>query len=63
VEPVLSFSEAVNHLQIQAREMITDVPRTDGSTQRQISSPFKFSDYKLEYKHVGSKRGEHNMEI
>ncbi|GAB3792212.1 CaiB/BaiF CoA transferase family protein [Virgibacillus kimchii] len=63
VEPVLSFSEAVNHPQIQARNMITEVPKPDGSMQRQISSPLKFSNYEQEYKHVGAKRGEHTMEV
>jgi crotonobetainyl-CoA:carnitine CoA-transferase CaiB-like acyl-CoA transferase len=63
VEPVLSFSEAVNHSQIQARNMITEVPREDGTAQQQISSPFKFSAYQQEYKHVGTERGEHTMEI
>ncbi|MFA1820227.1 CaiB/BaiF CoA transferase family protein [Virgibacillus oceani] len=63
VEPVLRFSEAVNHPQIQARNMITEVPRKDGSAQQQISSPFKFSEYQQKYKHVGTKRGEHTTEI
>lgn len=62
VEPVLKFSEAVNHPQIQARKMVTEVPKQNG-TQRQISSPFKFSGYKQQYKHVGAERGEHTMEI
>jgi crotonobetainyl-CoA:carnitine CoA-transferase CaiB-like acyl-CoA transferase len=63
VEPVLSFSEAVNHPQIQARNMITKVPREDGTKQQQISSPFKFSDYQQKYKHTGTRRGDHTMEI
>ncbi|WP_164217225.1 CaiB/BaiF CoA-transferase family protein [Virgibacillus sp. YIM 98842] len=63
VEPVLSFSEAVNHSQIQARNMITEVPKSDGDMQRQISSPFRFSEYQQKYKHIGAKRGEHTIEI
>ena len=63
VEPVLNFSEAVNHPQIQSRNMITEVPREDGTKQQQISSPFKFSDYQQKYKHTGTRRGDHTMEI
>ncbi len=33
VEPVLSLSEAVEHPQLKARELVTQVPRGDGSTQ------------------------------
>ena len=32
VEPVLSLGEAVRHPQLQARELVTEVPRGDGTT-------------------------------
>lgn len=63
VEPVLNFEEASNHQQISAREMIVEVPKGDGTTQKQIASPFKFDDRKPTYHHVGAKLGEHTEEI
>lgn len=63
VEPVLTFPEACEHPQIQAREMIIDVPKKDGTTQKQIASALKFDKYQPEYKFVGAKLGEHNEEI
>lgn len=44
VEPVLSLSEAVEHPQLKARELVTQVPRPDGSTQAQMACPLKFSE-------------------
>lgn len=63
VEPVLTFPEACEHPQIQAREMLVDVPKKDGTTQKQIASAFKFNQHEPVYKHVGAKLGEHNEEI
>ena len=58
VELVLEFPEAMEHQHFKDREMITDVPTSDGATQKQIASPFKFSKCKAEYRHVGVKIGE-----
>ena len=58
VELVLEFPEAMEHQQFKAREMITDVPAPDGSSQKQIASPFKFSGSKPEYLHIGVELGE-----
>lgn len=63
VEPVLTFPEASEHPQLQARQMIVDIPKKDGSTQKQIGSAFKFNNHEPVYKHVGAKLGEHNEEI
>lgn len=63
VEPVLHFSEAVNHPQLQARKMVINVPKSDGSIQRQIASPIKTSTYHPNYRHVGGKRGQNTMEV
>jgi len=41
VEPVLSLSEAVEHPQLKVRELVTQVPRPDGSTQAQMACPLK----------------------
>ena len=43
VEPVLSLAEAAEHPQIQARQMVVDVPTPDGKTQKQLACPIKFS--------------------
>lgn len=63
VEPVLTFSEASEHPQLKAREMIVEVPKKDGTTQKQIACPIKFSAGKAQYKHVGSLLGEHTEEV
>lgn len=42
VEPVLSIAEAAAHPQIQARGMIRDVDRGDGTLQKQIGCPIRF---------------------
>lgn len=43
VEPVLTLSEAAEHPQLKARNMVIEVARQDGSHQRQIGHPIKFS--------------------
>ena len=63
VEPVLTFPEACEHPQFVEREMIVDIPKNDGTTQKQIGSAFKFGGKRPIYKHVGAKLGEHNEEI
>lgn len=63
VEPVLRFHEAVEHPQIIARNMIVDVPRNDGTSQRQIASPIKSTAYKQEYKYIGGTRGANTLEV
>lgn len=59
VEPVLTFAEAVEHPQIQAREMVVDVPKSDGSSRKQLAFPIKFSTKSAEYRVIGGKLGEH----
>lgn len=63
VEPVLTFAEASEHPQLSAREMIVEVPKSDGTKQRQIASPFKFSSNNPVYSHTGPGLGEHNVEV
>lgn len=63
VEPVLTFPEACEHPQIQARNMIVDVPKKDGTTQKQIGTAIKFSDVEPVYQYIGTKIGEHTDEI
>ncbi len=43
VEPVLTLSQACDHPQIQARQMVVDVPDGKGGYQQQLGCPIKFS--------------------
>lgn len=63
VEPVLTFEEASNHPQLKARKMIVEVPKEEGTGQKQIGSPFKISDHEPTYKFAGVKLGTHTEEI
>lgn len=63
VEPVLSLSEAVEHPQLKARELVTQVPRPDGSTQAQMACPLKFSEGLPAPRHIGAAVGAHSDEV
>lgn len=63
VEPVLKLSEAMEHPQLKARGMVVDVPREDGTMQRQVASPIKFSACEPEYRHAGSSLGSDTMAV
>jgi len=63
VEPVLSVAEAVTHPQTLARQMIVEVLKPDGTTQRQTGAPIKFSTSQPVYQHIGATLGEHTDEI
>ncbi len=58
VEPVLTLSEVMEHPQTKARNMVAEVKRPDGTFQRQINSPFRFSKTRPEMKHTGPLLGE-----
>jgi crotonobetainyl-CoA:carnitine CoA-transferase CaiB-like acyl-CoA transferase len=63
VEPVLSLSEAVEHPQLKARELVAQVPRADGSTQAQMACPLKFSEGLPAPRHIGVAVGAHSDEV
>ncbi|WP_460135524.1 CaiB/BaiF CoA transferase family protein [Pseudomonas sp. S1_E04] len=63
VEPVLNLSEAVEHPQLKARGLVTQVPRGDGSTQAQLACPLKFSEGLPEPRHMGAAVGAHSDEV
>lgn len=63
VEPVLTLAEACSHPQIQARNMIVDVQKPNGSYQKQIANPIKFSAAEVQYKHTGHDLGENTEDI
>ena len=63
VEPVLSVSEAVEHPQLKARALVSQVPRGDGSTQAQLACPLKFSQGLPAPRHIGVAVGAHSDEV
>ncbi|MGN8277007.1 CaiB/BaiF CoA transferase family protein [Pseudomonas sp. SMN5] len=63
VEPVLSLEEALQHPQLQAREVVAQVPRGDGTHQAQMACPLKFSDGLPAPRHVGAQVGEHTDQV
>ena len=63
VEPVLSLSEAVQHPQMQARELVTEVPRGDGTSQLQMACPLKFSQGLPQPGHIGATLGQHTDQV
>ncbi|MGF6113859.1 CaiB/BaiF CoA transferase family protein [Pseudomonas frederiksbergensis] len=63
VEPVLSVAEAVRHPQLQARGVVTEVPREDGSSQQQMACPLKFSEGLPEPRHIGAAVGAHTDQV
>ncbi|SQF99890.1 CoA-transferase [Paucimonas lemoignei] len=63
VEPVLSFSDAVQHPQLQARQVVTQVPRGDGTSQAQIACPLKFSEGLAAPRHMGVRLGADSQQV
>ena len=63
VEPVLDLAEVFAQPQIQAREMIVQVPKPAGTMQEQVGLPFKFSKNKPAYRHIGVQPGAHANEV
>ncbi|MFJ8262831.1 CaiB/BaiF CoA transferase family protein [Rummeliibacillus sp. NPDC094406] len=63
VEPVLKFSESVQHPQIEARDLVVTVPKLAGGTQKQIAFPIRFSTQPAEYLFTGVQTGTHSVEI
>ncbi|ROL66762.1 carnitine dehydratase [Pseudomonas protegens] len=63
VEPVLSLAEAVEHPQLQARQLVSQVPREDGSLQAQMACPLKFSEGLPEPRHIGARLGAHSDQV
>lgn len=63
VEPVLSLAEAVVHPQLQARRLVSQVPREDGTVQAQMACPLKFSAGLPEPRHIGARLGAHSTEV
>ncbi|WP_434698671.1 CaiB/BaiF CoA transferase family protein [Pseudomonas sp. D1-1] len=63
VEPVLELDEALEHPQLKARHLVTQVPRGDGSSQAQMACPLKFSEGLPEPRHIGARLGAHTEQV
>lgn len=63
VEPLLLLSEALQHPQIRARGLITEVPRENLPAQPQLACPLKFSDGLPPPRHVGVSVGAHTEQV
>ncbi|WP_350615326.1 CaiB/BaiF CoA-transferase family protein [Pseudomonas sp. HY7a-MNA-CIBAN-0227] len=63
VEPVLSLGEALKHPQLKARDLVSQVPRGDGSSQAQMACPLKFSEGLPAPRHIGVGLGAHSDEV
>jgi crotonobetainyl-CoA:carnitine CoA-transferase CaiB-like acyl-CoA transferase len=63
VEPVLTITEAADHPQIKARNMVIEVAKGDSGFQRQIGHPIKFSATPCESRYTGRSLGADNEEI
>lgn len=62
VEPVRTVPEMLAAPHTAARGLVVDVPRPGGA-QRQIASPWRFSDGAATYRHVGAPLGQHTAEV
>ncbi|KMQ75424.1 CaiB/BaiF CoA transferase family protein [Marinobacter subterrani] len=62
VEPVLTISEAAEHPQLKARDMVIGVDRGDGTQQKQIGFPIKFEKTEAEARWIGRKLGADNAD-
>ena len=63
VEPMLNLSEAVEHPQLKARQLVTTVPRGDQAPQQQIACPIKFSAGLPAPRHIGAALGQHTDQV
>jgi alpha-methylacyl-CoA racemase len=62
VEPVLTLAEALNQMQIAAREMVVEVESQEGPPVRQLGNPVKFSKTPVTYGKAGMPSGVHTRE-
>ncbi len=63
VEPVLTVTEASEHPQIQAREMIIQCKQADGSSIPQAASPIKFSASQQQSPKAAPGTGKHSRQV
>jgi len=58
VEPVLTLQESLQHPQMQAREMLVEVPDGQNGVQPQLAQPIRYSGSQASYRHIGRSLGE-----
>ncbi|UTW08545.1 CaiB/BaiF CoA transferase family protein [Pseudomonas benzenivorans] len=63
VEPMLSLAEALEHPQLKARQLVTEVPRDEAAAQRQLACPIKFSAGLPAPRHIGAALGAHTEQV
>lgn len=63
VEPVLTVEEALAHPHTAARGLVVETPRGDGTAQRQVAQPLRFSASQPAYRHTGTQSGQHTAEV
>jgi alpha-methylacyl-CoA racemase len=63
VDPVLTVEEALAHPHTVARGLVIEAPRGDGTAQRQVAHPLRFSASQPVYRHIGSPLGAHTAEV
>lgn len=63
VEPVQTISQMLDHPQTQARGLVVQVAKPDGTSQPQIAQPLKFSATEPQYQHIGAALGAHTDEV
>lgn len=63
VEPMLSLGESVEHPQLVARGVVTQVPNGKGGEQRQMACPIRFSAGLPEPRHIGAALGAHTAQV
>lgn len=63
VEPVLSFSEAIQQPHALARQWVVQVPTPNGGSQPQMACPIRFSQTPGSYRNTGGPVGENNAEV
>ena len=63
VEPVQTIPEMLEHPHTQARGLVVDVPKPDGTSQWQIGSPFHFSAGEATYGGVGRPLGADTAQV
>ena len=47
-----------SHPQTAERGLVVNVPQPDGTVQRQVASPFRFSGSQAQYRHIGVPAGQ-----
>ncbi len=61
--PVNTLAQVFNHPQVQYREMVKELPASDGTLIKTVASPINLSDTPLQYKLAAPNIGQHSQQI